>query len=126
MDYLSIKHLHMTFALLSITGFIFRSILKLRASEHLKNRWLRVLPHCIDTGLLACAIYLCIASGQYPLSMDWLTAKIVALLFYIGFGILLMRFAQTLRAQMIALTGALLSFSYIVAVALTHSAAPWG
>lgn len=125
MTYLAVKHLHMTLALLSISGFLLRAVLKLYSPQRLSNRWYKIAPHSIDTLLLACAIYLCMSSGQYPLSIHWLTAKVVALLFYIGFGLWLMRFAHSKPQQWFALIGAIVSFTYIVAVAFTKTPYPW-
>ena len=125
MYYLAVKNLHMVLALLSISGFMLRAALKMYHPLALNRRWLKVAPHTVDTLLLGCAVYLCITSGQYPFSTNWLSAKLVSLLFYIGFGVLLMRFAQSKRQQLLALLGAMLSFSYIVAVAFTKSPYPW-
>lgn len=125
MTYLAVKHLHMTLALLSISGFLLRAALKFYSPQRLSNRWFKIVPHSIDTLLLSCAVYLCISSGQYPLSSSWLTAKVAALLLYIGFGLWLMRFARSKPQQWLALTGATLSFAYMLAVAFNKTPYPW-
>lgn len=119
--YLSIKLLHISCALISICGFTARSILKLNNSDYLHRRWIKTLPHLNDTILLSCAFYLAIQSRQYPLVDGWLTAKVIGLLLYIGFGMVVMRFGRNRPQQIAGLILAMLSFGYIIAVALTRS-----
>ena len=120
-----LKTVHITCALISICGFIARVLLKLFAPDTLRRRWLKITPHVVDTLLLASAIALAVLSHQYPLQQDWLTLKVMLLVFYIGFGILTLRFATT-RCQVILLfSAALLSFYYIVMVALTRQVWPF-
>jgi uncharacterized membrane protein SirB2 len=111
--------------MISICGFIARSILLFTASSYGQRRWIKVAPHLIDTVLLASAVYLAINSQQYPIANHWLTAKIIGLLLYIGFGMIVMRFAANLRQQLFGFAMALLSFTYIVSVALTRNPLPW-
>ena len=123
--YSSIKLIHITCAIISLTGFTIRGMMALANSSYLQRRWLRIAPHMVDTLLLASAVYLVIASGQYPLQNSWLMAKIVALLVYIIAGMWVMRFARTQAQRAIAYALAIASFSYIIAVALTRNPAPW-
>jgi uncharacterized membrane protein SirB2 len=94
-------------------------------SSYLQQRWLKIGPHLVDTLLLGSAIYLAIASRQYPGQDDWLTAKLVALLLYIVAGMWVMRFAKTQSQRLVAYLIAITSFSYIVAVALSRNPVPW-
>jgi len=52
-------------AFLSISGFIYRGILKLTTPEKLSKKWLKITPHIIDTILLASAIYLVFITQQW-------------------------------------------------------------
>jgi uncharacterized membrane protein SirB2 len=119
--YLWIKWLHMSCAVISICGFTVRGLLKLQYSNYLQQRWIKIVPHINDTLLLGCAIYLALQIEQYPLVNSWLTAKLCGLLAYILLGMVVMRFGRTQQQRLIAFVLALLSFAYIVAVALTHS-----
>lgn len=101
-------------------------MLVINASTYAQNRWIKVSPHIIDTVLLGSAVYLAINSQQYPIANTWLTAKIIGLLLYIGFGMIVMRFGTSLRQQLFGFVMALLSFSYIASVALTRNPIPWG
>lgn len=80
--------------------------------------WLRVVPHMIDTLLLASGLTLAFLIHQYPFfNSGWLTAKVVGLLVYIALGVMVFRGFHG-RAER-ALTGlaALLVFAYIISVA---------
>ncbi len=58
-----------------------------------------------------------------PLDHDWLKAKLVALLAYILLGSIALRRGRSLVIRAGALVAALVTLSYIVAVALTRN--PW-
>lgn len=117
------KFIHIGCAMLSISGFLGRSWLKLTAPHHLQQRWIKITPHVIDTLLLASAIVLVFLTRQYPFVAPWVTAKLLVLLLYIGFGLLTLRFARTRSQTLLGFIGACVSFSYIIAVALTRQ--PW-
>ncbi len=123
--YITIKSIHMLTAALSISLFCFRAVKKLNQPHYSPTGSLRFLPHLNDSVLLACAIYLAVASRQYPFSTDWLTAKLIALVIYIGLGIVVMRLAQTFKQRLAAFVLALLTFGYIVVTALRHNPIPF-
>jgi uncharacterized membrane protein SirB2 len=118
------KLVHVSCAVLSIAGFIGRSFLKFAAPQHLQQPWLKITPHVIDSVLLASAIVLVIQTRQYPFVAGWVTAKLLVLMMYIGFGLLTLRFARTRTQSLAGFIGACLSFSYIIAVALTKQIWP--
>ena len=123
--YQTIKLIHISCAVISLTGFTIRGLLALMESSYLQQRWLKIGPHLVDILLLGSAIYLAIASRQYPGQDGWLTAKLVALLLYIIAGMWVMRFAKTQSQRLTAYIIAIASFSYIVAVALSRNPVPW-
>jgi uncharacterized membrane protein SirB2 len=123
--YLTIKTLHISCAIISIFGFTLRGLCTLYKPQWLEARWIKIVPHCVDSILLGSAIYLAIQSQQYPLENDWLTAKVTALLVYIGLGMVVIRFAKSPRQRLIAFCLALVTFAYIVVVAITRSPTPW-
>lgn len=125
MEYPMLKHLHMSFALLSGSLFILRGVWMLRASAMLQRRWVRIAPHIVDTVLLASAIWLAVWSGQYPFEQGWLTAKVVALVGYIGLGMVALKRGKTPGVRAAAFAGALLLFVYILAVARTRMPLPF-
>jgi uncharacterized membrane protein SirB2 len=87
----------------------------------LERRWVRVLPHVVDTVLLASAIALVVMLKQYPLVEPWLTAKVAGLVLYIALGMVALRHGTTRRIRTGAWFAAQAVFLYIVAVALTRS-----
>ena len=119
--YLALKDLHVTCVILSGIGFFVRGLWKLSASPMLQRRWVRVFPHLVDTVLLGSAITMAVLSHQYPLAQNWLTAKLVGLLVYILCGTMALKRARTRAASAAWFAAAVLSFAYIVSVALTRN-----
>jgi uncharacterized membrane protein SirB2 len=122
MTYLFLKHLHIGCVALSGTGFFVRGLWMLVDSPRLQKSAVRVLPHVVDTVLLASGVAMAVISGQYPFSADWLTAKLVALLIYIGCGTMALKYARSKTKRAVFLIIALSTFAYIVSVALTRNA----
>jgi len=118
--YLIAKYLHVGCVALSLAGFAARGLLMLAGSPLLTARVLRVLPHVIDTLLLASALWLAALIGQYPFVHGWLTAKVLGLLAYIAFGTYALRRGRTLQRRAAAFAAALIAAAYVVAVALTR------
>ncbi|MCV6605486.1 MAG: SirB2 family protein [Porticoccaceae bacterium] len=118
MHYLAIKHAHITFAVISIGFFAVRAWWAWKKPLLLRQRWVKITPHINDTLLLGCAIYLAATIQQYPFVHPWLTAKVIGLLAYIGFGTVAVKRGKPWAALMAALC-----FGYIFAVARSHS--PW-
>jgi uncharacterized membrane protein SirB2 len=104
--------------------FVLRGVWMLRQSELLQRRWVRVVPHVVDTALLGSALTMVALSGQYPLVLPWLTAKVLALLVYIVLGTVALKRGRTRAVRSAALVGAILAFGYIVAVALSRQVVP--
>jgi uncharacterized membrane protein SirB2 len=118
--YVLIKTLHVACVVLSLSGFAARGVLMLAGSPLLNARWVRVAPHVVDTVLLASAAWLSWFLHQYPLVHGWLTAKIVGLLAYIGFGMVALRRGRTRRTRTVFFLLALAAAGYVVSVALTR------
>lgn len=118
--YLLLKYLHVTCVVISISGFFLRGVWMLRDSPLLGRTWVRVLPHLNDTLLLAAAIGLSLELGQYPFVHDWLTAKVGGLAAYIGCGLFALRRGRSKAQRTGFWLAALVSFAYIVSVALTR------
>lgn len=116
-----IKIIHVASAGLSILGFVIRGVLMMRDSPIMHTRWIRVIPHFVDTALLVSAIWLAVQLGFTPTNSPWLAAKIIALLLYIGLGFVALRLGKTRQLRVMAWVTAILVFSYIVAVAMSKS-----
>ena len=125
MEYLLVRHLHVTCVLLSVSLFVWRGALALMSRPWRQWRVLRVAPHVVDTVLLGSALWLAWRIGQYPFVNGWLTAKVLGLLAYVLLGLRALG-QNTRQSQRLPFFGAaLLTMSYIVGVALTHSPS-WG
>jgi uncharacterized membrane protein SirB2 len=109
---------------LSGTGFVLRGAWMMQNSPMLARRWVHVMPHVVDTVLLASAIALAVMSEQYPLVHGWLTAKVIGLIAYIVLGAIALKHGHTPGIRIKACCGALLVYIYIVAVAMTKSVLP--
>ena len=125
MNLLLVKNIHITCVASSYALFFLRGVWLIQGSPRLRQRWVKIAPHVMDTLLLVSAITLAIGMRQYPGVDAWLTAKVGGLLFYIGFGMMAFRFGKTLRTRISAWVAAQLVFFYIVSVALTHNPLPY-
>ena len=117
-----IKLIHMSTALISISLFLIRGFWVFQESPVIRKKWVKILPHVNDTVLLITAILLAVGLQQYPFIDSWLTAKFIALLVYIVFGMFALKRAKELKNKLIFFILALVTFSYIVGVALNRSA----
>ncbi len=113
--------IHAACALLSISGFIGRGLLIAFDSPLMERKWIKIVPHVVDTVLLATALAMVVGLAINPLETPWLMAKIVALLIYIGLGFVVMRLAKTKAVRMVAWVAAIAVFAYIVTVAVTKN-----
>lgn len=125
----ALKLVHTSSAFLSIAGFTLRGYWMITGSPLLRSRPARVLPHVIDTLLLSSAVGMLVIWRVSPLQLDWLSAKIFALLLYIALGMVAFRFGKSMRVKVSAWLLALLAAGYIVSVAYNKSALgflqPW-
>lgn len=117
--YLAIKHIHMTAVALSVSLFILRFAMIHIKPELLQKKLLKILPHVIDTVLLASAVALCIILSQYPIQMAWLTEKVVGVILYILMGLWTLKWARNLPMRWIGFVGALTWLAIIGKVAVT-------
>ena len=106
--------------------FFFRGIWSLNGSAIMSQRWVKIVPHVVDTLLIISAIALAFNVRQYPLVDAWLTAKLIALLLYIGLGFIALRYGLNKAVRLSAWIVAQLVFSYIVLVAISQNPWPFG
>ncbi len=121
MSFAFIKMIHVSSVIISFLLFSIRGIWFINNSPTLQQRWVKIVPHVIDTILLTSAITLAVKIQQSPFVDAWLTAKVIGILIYIGLGMVAMRFGKTRRIRICAWIAALCVFVYIVLVALTKS-----
>jgi uncharacterized membrane protein SirB2 len=125
MDYVALKFVHVSCVVLSYTLFVVRGVWMMRGSALLNARWVKIVPHVVDTALLASAGAMAVMIRQYPFAAPWITAKVMALIAYIVLGTIALMRGKTRRTRIAAWLAAQAVFFYIVAVALTRSPWPW-
>jgi uncharacterized membrane protein SirB2 len=116
-----LKLIHVSCAFVSIAGFALRGYWMAVDNPLLQHRLAKVLPHVIDTLLLGAALILLIVLHLSPLAQPWLSAKIIALLLYIGLGMVALRFGQSKKTRVSAYLMALLCAAYMISVAYSKS-----
>lgn len=121
MDYFTVKTLHQAAVALSLAGFFARGLGGLAGATWVRGRTAKSMPHVVDTVLLMSALALAWMLRLNPLATPWLAAKIVALLLYIGLGMVALSPRRSIKLRATAWLAALASFGYIVSVALTKS-----
>jgi len=125
MEYSFLKTIHVTCVAVTFALFVSRGVLSFRNPARPYTRLLRIAPHVVDTVLLASAVAMSVLSRQYPFAEDWLTAKLAALIVYIGAGMIALSARHAVRVRVTAWLFALAVFGYIVSVALTRNPAPF-
>ena len=110
----------MATAAMSYGLFFLRGVWMLSESRRLANRLIRVAPHINDTVLLGAAIALMVGTDQYPWTMPWLLAKVVALILYILTGMVALHSGAAKNVRALAWIVAQIIFFYIVGVAVTR------
>lgn len=121
--YLALKHFHMACAGASLCLFLLRGAWMFSGSARLQAKFARIVPHVVDTFLLASAVGLMIITRQYPLQQNWLTAKLIGLVIYILLGTVALKRGRTPAVRGAAFVAAVAVFLWIVATARAH--APW-
>ena len=116
--YMMLKHLHLTAIAISVVLFIIRFVWLMRESPQLQKKWVKIVPHVVDTVLLASALALCVVISQYPFVHAWVTEKVIGVVCYILLGLLAMKWARNNAMRLVGFFGALswLVFTAKVAV----------
>lgn len=125
MNYMLLKHIHMSFAGISFTLFFLRGIWSFSDSAIMRQRWVKVAPHVADTLLLVSALMLAFTIQQYPFVNGWLTAKFFGLVLYIVLGSVALKRGRSRNIRISAWLAAMAVFGYIVLVARSHNPFPF-
>ncbi|WP_434359330.1 SirB2 family protein [Parasalinivibrio latis] len=107
--YMALKHTHMLAILLSVTLFIVRFFWVMRGSDMMQKKWVKVVPHIIDTVLLGTGVALIFVTGFYPFTPAglWLTEKLTCVLAYIALGFVALHYSRGALFRTFAFLGAL-------------------
>lgn len=116
--YPALKHSHALLAVISILLFQYRFWV-FAVKQRAPGKFFKITPHVIDTLLLVTGITVAIVVGFTLSNSPWLTTKIVALFFYVGFGVLAMRSQG--QKRWLGYVLATLIFIYLATVAVTKN-----
>ncbi|MYL23428.1 regulator SirB [Halomonas alkaliantarctica] len=119
-----LKHLHISMAYLSLLFFIVRAVWAVRETPMLQARWVKVVPHVIDTALLTFGVLLAITLNFWPLP-GWLSAKLVALILYIALGTMAIKRAKTPAMRAGFALAAVVVFIYMLGAAIQRTPLSW-
>ena len=121
MSYLAIKHTHAALAVMSIALFVLRAIFSISHGE-VQSRSIKVAMHLIDTVLFGLGCLLLYILSINPFVTPWIGIKLLAVVIYIIFGVLLMR-SKSKTVKVFALILCCGLAAYIFMVALSKN--PW-
>jgi len=121
--YTVLKALHVACVVAMASLFVVRAALSLARPQALRAHWARVLPHAVDTVLLAAAVGLLAVGRIDPLATPWLQAKLGGLLVYVGLGTVALKRGRTRGVRLAAGLLALAVLAWMAAVA--HAKSPW-
>ena len=101
LSYTTVKQLHVAAVTVTIALFAVRVAWMIAAPERLQRRWVKVVPHAIDTVLLLSGAYLAWQLGGAGIR-GWLPAKLAALVLYVALGIVALRRGRTRQVRIAA------------------------
>lgn len=119
------RALHATLAFTSLGFFVTRASARLMRATWVRRRWARTLPHVIDTLLLSMGVGLLFRLGLWPHQLPWLSAKLIALVGYIGLGMVVMKLQGPRWIVLVTMISAILVFTYMLSVAFSKQVWPF-
>jgi uncharacterized membrane protein SirB2 len=80
--------LHLTTVVLTISLFVLRYWWRFTGNPRVQARWVRVVPHAVDTLLLLSGLGLIVVTRYIPFTANgaWLTEKLFGVIIYIVLG----------------------------------------
>jgi len=112
--------MHLLCVLMSLGGFFARGVGHLCEAHWVNERWVKVLPHVVDSLLLLSGISLIIITRQYPGETLWISVKLGLVVAYILLGIIAFRLARTRLQRLSAWGMALMVVGLILFVATSR------
>lgn len=123
--YLTIKTIHMTCALISFVGFLFRSYLMVIESRWLSHKVVLIAPHVIDTCFLLSGATMAFMVNFGLFNQFWLTTKVMLLMFYLFFVGMTLNRGRTKAIRIACFFFAIATFGYIVGTAVNKTPLSW-
>ncbi|MFI3246421.1 MAG: SirB2 family protein [Ferrimonas sp.] len=119
MPYEALKHLHFTVIAISILLFSLRFVWSMSDSIQMQKKWVKIVPHVVDTLLLISGVMLIMVTGFTPMNSPWLFEKLLALVAYIALGMLAFKSQRSKAYRVMAFVGALGWLFYMSRLAMT-------
>lgn len=116
--YYELKLLHLGAVTASISLFLLRGYWMLARPEILQQKLWRVLPHVIDSLLLASGVTLIVLLHGAPLEQRWLQIKLTLIVVYIFTGSIALKRGRTRSGRVTALMISVALLALIIAIAL--------
>lgn len=115
-SYFLIKMMHAVLVLAVGLLFLWRAYLTLTRSPAQNAKLPTLLAHTLSLGVLASGLTLVALFGQMP---AWVMTKLVFLFVFIAFGVVAFKRAKTRAAQLTMMALALVTYAFLVSVAVT-------
>ena len=119
-----VLYLHIGSAIVSVSFFALRYWWKHHANAMLEARWVRVLPHAVDSVLLLSGVALMLMTRYFPFTEEgtWLTEKLFGVIIYIALGFIALgpRRPRSQQSRFIAFLLALVVLFIIIQLAITR------
>jgi uncharacterized membrane protein SirB2 len=107
--------------MLSICFFCVRFYWSIANNPLLQYKWVKVIPHIIDTLLLSFGVYLLFTLQLWLNQQPWLVAKILALIIYICLGTFAIKRGRTQNVKLVTGFLAIIVYLYMINVAISHN-----
>lgn len=120
-----IKDIHVGFAALTFLSFSIRVYWMYNGSMLLQNRVVKIVPHIIDTILLASGLAMAIMYYGAFYRRPWLMWKLLGVVVYIILGTVALKRGRTRAIRIAAALGAWLVFVFIIVIAWKNAVLPF-
>ncbi|MDT0581854.1 MULTISPECIES: SirB2 family protein [Alteromonadaceae] len=111
-------HLHVTAVVISLALFSFRFVLTIKGHGMLQQKWLKIVPHVVDTVLLASAVWLLTMSSMMQVD-GWVASKVIGVVLYIVSGLFALKWAKNNRSRVIGFASAIIWVGLTASIAVS-------
>ncbi len=116
-----LKYLHIVSVAASFGLFFLRGLWVMQSYPDSQEKWVRVLPHVVDSVLVLSALSMLVMSPVKGWPGDWLTVKLALVVVYVVLALFLFRSTRGLAARFLAWLLGLLVLLFIATVAVLHN-----
>jgi len=121
MSFIALKHLHVTLVAVSVLLFVLRFFWVSIGASIASKKWVKIVPHIIDTALLLTIVGMLIHWQMWPWETPWLINKVIGLVGYILFGLIAMK-ATVSWLRYVGFVGALSWIMFLLHIAFSKQA----